>query len=586
MEWSGRIADSSISETAPEGERWVSPPALQDQAVQQMREKQWDAAVRTYAQLCAANPYSASHWFNYGYALHQSRRWAEAIEAWKKAIDLGFGFDNKLWPQGVFTEEWWRYLGPRINAPWYMIARAQCRLGRRVEALRCLERALAGGFNDQIALGKEPDLAPLRDGPRYQARFRALVGIPPEGLSRDERWRFDLDYLARRVEQIHYAPFRHVSQRQFREAIRCLEGRVSGLQEYEVVLQIQRILARIGDGHTNIRWPSTGPQPMLNYPLEFYWYSDGLFVSRAAGSAAQAVGGRVISIGGHPVEAVLKAVRPLCCVDNEMGVKVASAHMAGNPYVLAALHLVQDMDHVQLVVRKGDERVAIDLSRRLKADGPWLSIDGDRPSLSLNVRDPLWFERWPGTRMIYCQCNGIADTKEESFAGFFHRLFETVETEKVDYLTIDLRNNGGGNSALNPSLIHAVLRSDRINRRGHLFVLIGRRTFSAAQNLVSDLERETAAVFVGEPTGSRPNFVGESTLFALPCSGLTVSCSSLYFQGGWVSCDYRTWIEPEIPAELSSEDARSGRDSAMEAILKEIATRPSASPTGKENNRE
>src|SRR5262249_5720367 len=219
---------------------------LQDQAVRQMREKRWDAAVQSYESLCAANPYSASYWFNYGYALHRSRRWQEAIEAWKKAIDLGFGYDTKLWPQVVFTEEWWRYFGPRVNAPWYMIARAQCRLGRRAEALRSLRRALAGGFNDQLALGKEPDLAALRDDPRYQARFRALAGIPPEGLSREERWRFDLDYLACRVEQIHFAPFRHVSRGQFRKAIRSLEERVSGLQEYEIVLQIQRILAMMG----------------------------------------------------------------------------------------------------------------------------------------------------------------------------------------------------------------------------------------------------------------------------------------------------------------------------------------------------
>ena len=46
---------------------------------------------------------------------------------------------------------------------------------------------------------------------------------------------------------------------------------------------------------------------------------------------------------------------------------------------------------------------------------------------------------------------------------------------------------------------------------GHLFVIIGRRTFSAAQNTVNMIEKNTNATFVGEPTGSRPNFVGEST---------------------------------------------------------------------------
>ena len=45
-----------------------------------------------------------------------------------------------------------------------------------------------------------------------------------------------------------------------------------------------------------------------------------------------------------------------------------------------------------------------------------------------------------------------------------------------------------------------------------------RLTFSAAQNTVTAIERETSAIFVGEPTGSRPNFIGEAIDFELPCS--------------------------------------------------------------------
>lgn len=52
----------------------------------------------------------------------------------------------------------------------------------------------------------------------------------------------------------------------------------------------------------------------------------------------------------------------------------------------------------------------------------------------------------------------------------------------------------------------------RINWRGALFVIIGRNTFSAAQNSATLLDRHTHAVFVGEPTGSRPSF-------GMGCSG-------------------------------------------------------------------
>ena len=84
--------------------------------------------------------------------------------------------------------------------------------------------------------------------------------------------------------------------------------------------------------------------------------------------------------------------------------------------------------------------------------------------------------------------------------------------------------------------------SDRlplINRRGALFVIIGRLTFSAAQNTVTAIDRETSAIFVGEPTGSRPNFIGESIYFELPYSKVRANAADLFWQTSW-PWDHRT----------------------------------------------
>ena len=112
---------------------------------------------------------------------------------------------------------------------------------------------------------------------------------------------------------------------------------------------------------------------------------------------------------------------------------------------------------------------------------------------------------------------------------------------------------------------HGLIGSEKVNRHGHLFVITGRRTFSAAMNGAADIEANTEAIFVGEPTGSKPNFVGETTIFPLPCSGLKVSISSLYWQRSH-AFDDRTWIAPDLRAEMSSEDYRTNRDPSMEAI--------------------
>ena len=91
---------------------------------------------------------------------------------------------------------------------------------------------------------------------------------------------------------------------------------------------------------------------------------------------------------------------------------------------------------------------------------------------------------------------------------------------------IDLRRNGGGNNYLVQPLIHAVLKSS-LDAPGRLFVITDRGTFSAAQNCATRLERETWALFVGEPTGGRPNHFGDAEAFPLPGSGHVLRCSTV-----------------------------------------------------------
>jgi hypothetical protein len=103
-------------------------------------------------------------------------------------------------------------------------------------------------------------------------------------------------------------------------------------------------------------------------------------------------------------------------------------------------------------------------------------------------------------------------------------------------------------------------------QRGCLYVIIGRGTFSAAQNTATAIERETSAIFVGEPSGSRPNFIGEKIPFTLPYSKASVNVADLYWQTSW-PMDHRPWIAPELYAPPSFEAYSQNRDPAMEAIL-------------------
>ena len=116
------------------------------------------------------------------------------------------------------------------------------------------------------------------------------------------------------------------------------------------------------------------------------------------------------------------------------------------------------------------------------------------------------------------------------------------------------------------ALLHHLIRNREISRRGALFVIIGRLTFSAAQNTATAIGRETEPIFVGEPTGSRPNFNGEVIPFELPYSKLRANVGDLFWQTSWPE-DHRTWIAPDIYAPPTFEAFRRNDDPAMDAIL-------------------
>jgi hypothetical protein len=151
-------------------------------------------------------------------------------------------------------------------------------------------------------------------------------------------------------------------------------------------------------------------------------------------------------------------------------------------------------------------------------------------------------------------------------------MFTAIDDHGCRALVVDLRWNRGGNTLLGQPLVHHIIGRAQINRAGGLFVIIGRNTFSAAQNTATLLDRHTEAVFVGEPTGSSPNFIGETMPFRLPHSGLRANVADLYWQTSWPP-DHRAAIAPGIYAPPTFAAFRAGRDPAMDAILGQLRAR-------------
>src|SRR5262249_3854827 len=162
----------------------------------------------------------------------------------------------------------------------------------------------------------------------------------------------------------------------------------------------------------------------------------------------------------------------------------------------------------------------------------------------------------------YFQFNRVRNDDKESLAKFTERLMKFVGENDVQKLVIDMRWNNGGDTFLGHPLLLRLIGNDKVNRQGKLFVLIGRRTYSAAQNMATYFERYTNATFVGEPTGSSPNSIGEEAPITLPYSKVMANVSHLFWQSSWPQ-DQRVWLAPQIYLPPTFADFRAGRDPAL-----------------------
>jgi hypothetical protein len=180
--------------------------------------------------------------------------------------------------------------------------------------------------------------------------------------------------------------------------------------------------------------------------------------------------------------------------------------------------------------------------------------------------EAYWFEFLADFRAVYMKFKDVANRKDENLARFTDRLIEFIESKKANCLIIDVRLNGGGDNYLNRHLVRAIAACKRVNRPGHLYVITGRETFSAAMNFVTDMERQTEALFAGEPPGGSPNMYGDAVEIIVPHSGLVVRCSSRYWEKSTPD-DPRLLHEPDLPVPVSSADYFQGRDPVLEAVL-------------------
>jgi tetratricopeptide (TPR) repeat protein len=537
-------------------------------------DKDWAEAAELWARVTTANPVNGDYWARLGEARFGVRDYAGAREAYEKAQLLGVreALAAPSRPRSFQAEDTPPLMPGELA---YRVACCLAAAGDREAAVVALRVALEKGMRDLARVRSAECWQELR----ADQRIRDMVGIiDADSMPRDDGWRYDLAFLTREIKRLAYAPFALQPETEFDQAVAELDGAIPGLTDAQILVGMMKLVRYLDDGHAGILPPEGDKELTRVLPVDMFLFTDGLYVIGAAPGCEHLLGAQVERIGGLTVGEVMAALDPVMTRDNDQWLTLRFPILVRYAAVLEALGIDQ-----VLTVRLADattrevrlEATAVEFHWDRYPPG-WLALadtvtlDGSvavpRPLHLRNRELPFWFEYLPAEDLVYFQFNAVRDHPAETFAAFCDQLFGFIEGHNAGRLVIDMRWNGGGNTLLTQHLLHHLIASKRLSQRGALFVIIGRQTFSAAQNTVTAIERETSAIFVGEPTGSRPNFIGEGIGFELPYSKVRANASDLFWQTAWPT-DHRTWTAPDVYAPPTFEAYHRNQDPALDAIL-------------------
>jgi hypothetical protein len=412
-------------------------------------------------------------------------------------------------------------------------------------------------------------------------------------------WRHDIDEIVKDIRLLHPDPFAKTGRLSFLREAEALKAALPSLTEEERVVRAMRLVASLQDGHTKLE-PDT-PAFARWYPVRLYEFTDGLCVTSAHKSVSELAGARVLEIAGRPAGEVVAEARKLLGADNAFDSKErlyavhSAALMKGLGYATpdGGLKIKFQLSDGKVVERSLGPRRTDD--PRYKADDAtfewqfrtevyglpfgtdqdWVSAYKGIPASAFNAEDTsrpphltcrreLVARPMPQQDAYYVQLNQVNDT---TFVTFFQTVMREVDQIKPRRLILDWRYNYGGDGSKVSFMIQEFIKRADNKPWKELYLLTGRKTFSAAIMALDVFLKYMQFTIVGEPTGSALNHFGDPTVRIYPLTGLQLTVSTLRHQLSQ-SSDLSEFIPVDVPAPFSFADYAAGRDPAVDAILR------------------
>ncbi|WP_097004499.1 S41 family peptidase [Lacrimispora amygdalina] len=393
--------------------------------------------------------------------------------------------------------------------------------------------------------------------------------ILKNGNTNEERNQFlteDIKYFKKELPRLHKNLFSVITKNEFNDQTDKLISQIGQLSNEQVFTELNKIIASVGDAHTNINyWDG------FHYPLQFYLFNGEVYIVNTDTSLEEMMFSKVIKIDGVDIDEITGKLKKLISHENDSWVLARLPEYLQSPVYMYGLGIIKDESKAAFTVEKQGKVQEFTISA--------LNYEEKADFVNNNTKDVItgYYDKYydyhflADNKALYFEYNVCADMADLKFTDFNQKMFDAMENNKVERVVIDLRNNSGGNSEiLNPF-------TDRlksyIKEHGNVktYILVGRETFSSGMIAIYRIKESVSdAVAIGEPTGGALDCYGDIKTFNLPNSQLPISYSTKYFELS-KSFTYKnngvgTFL-PDITIEQTIEAYKNGTDEMLEYAL-------------------
>lgn len=383
---------------------------------------------------------------------------------------------------------------------------------------------------------------------------------------RKKKWIEDIEMLEVELPKRHKNLFFNIEEEEFYNKVKELKDNLQYFDDYEIYIEIAKIVAAIGDAHTFITLPVR-----LLCPFELYWFPDGIYVTSTIPEYEELMYKRITHINHLEIEEVINRFTLIISHENKSFLRSQLPKYLPAVEILYGLEIVDDFDTVTFTFedREKNKKIVEIKPFTIKEAREKLKVNRKEESLPLYRKDPhkyYWFQYIDNHKTLYFKYNVCRESLEGTLYDLCSDMMEIIDKGHVEKVVIDMRNNFGGNSTLLDPFIEYLKNCKKINNRGQLFVIVGRETFSSALLNTLALRENTKGIFLGENSGGKPNCYGEVERFNLKNSGLTIGYSTKYYKV--VEDDDLLEFSPEVKIDLTIEDYIKNEDPCMDYILR------------------